>query len=256
MSNNNKFAFSKIELEMIHHTKMGVKDNQFYIISKDEKLPISSKLIMMTFRILFDIMYNIDMYVPKEYQDEYCLLTPNKIYFHSKDLNEMKQFKQENGDEKFCEYYPSSYKEHVPSDNSDMFVTTSTLNSTKAGINAKDNTVLIYFTIFNKIVVLPFSIDNVYEELEHFGINDEMLFQILRTMIRRHNDKYECIPEELKDEYCLVFQDHVWYHSKKYEDIEKYKKEHPYLAYMTYLPPTTKKEVSPDDDHCEDTVSI
>jgi len=236
MSNNKKFAFSKIELEMIHHTKMGVKDNQFYILSKDEKLPISSKLIIMTFGILFNMMYNIDMYVPKEYQDEYCLLTPNKIYFHSKDVNEMKQFKQENSDEKFCEYYPSSYKEHAPSDNSDMFVTTSTLNSTKAGINAKDNTVLIYFTIFNEMVVLPFSIDNVYEKLEYFGINDEMLLRILRIMIGRHNDKYKCIPKELKDEYCLVFGDKVWYHSKNYEDIEKYKKKCSGVQFMTYLP--------------------
>ena len=234
MNDKKELTFHKIELDLYPPFKMGVKDNQYYILSTmDKKLPTNSKVTTMAFRILFDMANNIGTHILKEYQDEYCLLTPYKLYFHSKDLNKMKQFKRRNDDNNFCEYYPSSYKE---SDNNNMVVIKGELETKKIGIDAENDKVLISFTIFNEIVVLSFSLDHIYEDLEYFGMNDTMLLRSLELMIRRHNDKYKCIPEELKDEYCLLFGDKVWYHSKNYEDIVKHKKENPYLNYMVYFP--------------------
>jgi len=252
MSNKEKFTFNKIELDLYPRPfKMGIKGNKYYILSTDEKLPTNSKLITMTVRILFSIANNIDAYVPKEYQDEYCLLTLNQLCFNSKDLNEMKQYKQKNDDNKFCEYYPSSHKE--PDNNNNMYITKSKLELVSNEICIQSNLILINFTIFNESITLPFSLNHIYEELEYIGINNEILLHTLEIMIRRYSEKHKCIPEELKDEYCLVFGDKVWYHSKNYEDIVKYEKENPFLNYIVYFP---EKKTSPDDDHCGDTVTV
>ena len=179
MTGSKKYYFHRIEVDINKHIKMGVMNNQYYITSLNEQFTIDSTLKELTFRILFDMANNINEYIPKEYQNDYCLLTPNQVYFHSKDVNRMEQFKQKNNKQKFYEYYSRSCKE--PEYNG-KFITKSKLQYKNMRINSEDDTVSIYFTILNEIVVLSFPLDNIHKELEHYGLSGLNNIMLIRTL--------------------------------------------------------------------------
>ena len=100
---------------------------------------------------------------------------------------------------------------------------------------------LVEIRILNKVPYLYYTRNGIHMKLDiengdvmkKLGLPEGQI-----NLIKKYTQltQTQIVPEEYKDEYCLLFSGKVIFHSKDIAEIEKYKKNHQYLGFTQYYP--------------------